>query len=116
QAADPRVAPVDRVLTKRLVYEVGTAGREIRTQDRSLAEAELFDEQGEADSDLFAAGPGSNLDWGAREPSHPVRALLRQDRVWLVKTEQRRCGAAEQGDERAPLHCPSWLRTRKCRP
>ena len=107
QAADPRDPPVDRVLTKCLVHEVGTAGREVRTQHWALAEAELFDEQGKADADLSAGGPRSNMDRDARQRGHPVGALLRQNRGGMVKTDQRRCRPAEQGYARTPLHCPS---------
>src|SRR5262249_5867238 len=107
QAPDPRDAPVDRVLAKRLIHEVGTARREVRTQHRPLAEAELFDEQGKTAGNLPAAWPGGNMDRSARERGHPVGALLPEYRGGIVKSEQRRCCPAEQGDERALLHCPS---------
>src|SRR5262249_19684169 len=87
QAPDPRDAPVDGVLAKRLVHEIGAAARKIRTQDGALAEAELFDEQGEADGDLSAAGPGSNLDRGARESRHPAAPLLPQHPSAAITTE-----------------------------
>jgi hypothetical protein len=44
QSADARDAPVDRVLTESLVHEVGIAARQVRAEDRALAEAELLDE------------------------------------------------------------------------
>ncbi len=44
QSADARDTPVDRVLTESLVDEVGIAARQVRAEDRTLAEAELLDE------------------------------------------------------------------------
>ena len=72
QPADARDAPVDGVLTERLVHEVRIAGHHVRAEDRALAEAELLDEQGEADRDLLAAGPGGDMDRLAREAGDAV--------------------------------------------
>src|SRR5712672_1100321 len=52
QPADARDAPVDRVLTEGLIHEIRVAGRQVRAENRTLAEAELLDEQREADRDL----------------------------------------------------------------
>ncbi len=62
QPADARDAPVDPVLTERLVHEVRIAGREVRAEHRALAEAELLDEQSEADCDLSTGRPGGDMD------------------------------------------------------
>ena len=67
QPANAQVAPGDRVLAERLVHEVRVAGRQVRAQDRPLAEAEHLDEQSEADRDLFAAGPGGDMNRVARK-------------------------------------------------
>src|SRR5262249_22295351 len=107
QAPDPRDAPVHGVLAKRLVHEIEAAARKIRTQHSALGEDELFDEQGVASCDLSAAKPIRILELGARECGHPVGALLREHRWGVMNSEQRRCCAAEQSDERASPHCPS---------
>ena len=49
QAADAGNAPVDAVLPERLVHEVRITGHHVGAVDRALAEAELLDEQAEAD-------------------------------------------------------------------
>ena len=67
-AADARDAPVDPVLAEGLVHEVRIAVRQIRPENRTLAETELLDEQGEADGDLFAPGPGGDMDRVTTEP------------------------------------------------
>jgi hypothetical protein len=59
-------------LAERLVHEVWAAGRQVRAKHRAQAEAEFLDEQGEADSDLFAGRPGDDMDRGAREPGDRV--------------------------------------------
>jgi hypothetical protein len=104
QSADARDAPVDRVLAKCLVHQVRVAGRQVRTEYRALAEAELFDEQREADGDLSAGGPRGDMDRSARECGDPVDSVLRQGRAGKLNGEQRRSRAAEQRDELATFH------------
>lgn len=96
QPADARDSPVDRVLAKCLVHEVRTPAREVRTQHRALPEAELLDEQSEADGDLFADGPGGDMDRLARKRRDPIGTVLSRDRGGKVNREQRRCRAAEK--------------------
>ena len=71
-------APVDRILTERLVHEVRIARRKIWAEDRALAEAELLDEEREADCDLFAGRPGGGVDRFALETRDAVNSILRQ--------------------------------------
>ena len=66
QPADARDAPVDRVLTESLVHEVRVAGRQVRAEDRALAEAELLDEKRKADRDFSAGRPSGDMDRVAR--------------------------------------------------
>ena len=73
-----RDAPVDRVLAECLVHEVGVAGRQVRSQYRALPEAELLDEQREANRDLPAGGPSGHTDRLARKAGHPLGIVLRQ--------------------------------------
>jgi hypothetical protein len=44
QPRNAQVAPGDRVLAESLVHEVGIASRQVRAEDRALAEAEYLDE------------------------------------------------------------------------
>ena len=104
QPADARDAPVDRVLAEGFVHEVRVAGRQVRPEDRTLAEAELLDEQGEADGDLFAAGPGGDMDRVARESGDPVDSVLRQGRGGKVNGEQQCQSGDEAGLPSLPCH------------
>ena len=99
QPADARDAPVDRVLTESLVHEVRVAGHHVRAEDRALAEAELLDEQREADRDLLAAGPGGDMDRVAREAGDPVDSVLRQG---SRKEGERRAAAPVRRRSRRP--------------
>src|SRR5258705_236199 len=94
QSADARDASVDRVLTEGLIHEVRVAGRQIRAEDRTLAEAELLDEQRKTDRDLSAGRPGGNVDRLASEAGHPVASILCQARGGKVDAKQ----AAQSGD------------------
>src|SRR5262249_46230913 len=96
--------PGDRGMATCLVHQVRVAGRQVRTEYRALAEAELFDEQREADGDLSAGGPGGNMDGGAWECGDPVGCVLRQGRAGKVNGEQRRSCAADERDELATFH------------
>ena len=80
QPADARDAPVDPILAKSLVHEVRVAGRQIRPEDRALAEPELLDEQCEADGDLSAARPGGDVDRLTRKAGDGVDSVLRHGR------------------------------------
>jgi hypothetical protein len=71
---------MDRVFAESLVHEIGVAAREIGTKDGPLAEAERFDEQGETDSDLFASGPGRDVQRLPLETGDPVDGVLRRSR------------------------------------
>src|SRR5262249_4421799 len=72
--------------------------------DRALAEAELFDEQREADSDLPAGGPGGNVHRLARGRGDPVGAVLRPARGGKASQKPRRWPAEEQRDDLASFH------------
>ena len=72
-AADAREAPVDPVLAEGLIHQVRIAVRQVRPKNRPLAETELLDKQGEADGDLFAPGPGGDVD---RLTTGPVTGSL----------------------------------------
>src|ERR1700730_4288811 len=85
-----KVSPAERIFAEILVDEIGVAGREVRAEHRALAEAELLDEQGETDGDLFAAGPRGDMNRVARKFGNPVRSVLRQGCRGKGSDKQRR--------------------------
>ena len=74
-----------------------------RTQHWALPEAELLDEQREADGDLSASGLGGNMDRLAPKGGDPVGTVLRQSLKGKLAPKQRRCCAAEGRKELTPF-------------
>src|SRR5262249_49979835 len=87
-----------------LVDEVRVAARQVRAEHRALAEAELFDEQREADGDLSSGGPDGNRDGGARGCGDPVGGGLRQGRAGKGNGGQPRACPPDERDEFATFH------------
>src|SRR6185369_14995541 len=90
QSADARNAPVDGVLTKSFVHEVRVAACQVRAEHRALTEAELLDEEYEADRDPFAARPGRDMNRVARKAGDPIDSVLRKDRRRKVNSKYER--------------------------
>ena len=80
KAGDAQVAPAQRILAEILVHQIRRSAREIGAVYRSLAKAELFDEQREAHRDFFSAGPGGDMNIRARKLGDPVDPILRKKR------------------------------------
>ena len=60
-----------------------------------MAEAELLDEQYEADRDLSAAWPGGDMNRVAREAGDPVDSILRKGRRGKVNGEHQHHSGGE---------------------
>ena len=60
-----------RIFAESLIHEIGVAAHEIRSNNRPLAKAERFDEQGEADGDFFAPGHAETCNGWRGKPVTP---------------------------------------------
>src|SRR6266403_2010614 len=82
--------------------EVGVAARQVRAEDWTLAEAELLDEQCEADRDLSARWPGGDMNRVAREAGDPVDSILRKGRIGKVNGKHQHHSGGETELPRLP--------------
>src|SRR6185503_1613808 len=73
--------------------------RQVRPENRSLAETELLDKQGKADGNLFASRPSGDMDRIATEFGDRIGSLLRQSCASEVNGEQ------QQDQSRGEVGC-----------
>ena len=107
--ADPRNSPIDGILAKGFIDDIGIAPAHIRAEVRALAVTPDLDIENEADRDLLAAGPGLDVNGRARQAGDPIGGILAEGRSARRQQAEERQQDAGGRAEAAPRNCVTIL-------